>query len=98
MTALIRTWQSEITLSSQARFSAQARVGMHIAPAVGQEPGATTHALGGEAGLLGHPARRRVVYRVFEVEPVKPASNAQDAIALTARGATPLPRAAGTVQ
>ena len=38
-----------------------------VVSAVGQQPGAAAHALDGEAGLLSHPARRRVGDRVFEV-------------------------------
>ena len=67
--------------------------------AVGQQPGTTSHALDGEACLLGHPARRRIGHAMLEIEPVKAGHlEAQDAIASTARGQTPLPRAAGTVQ
>lgn len=72
---------------------------VHVVPAVGQEPGTAAHALHGEAGLRGHAARCRIARGMLEVEPVELATpKAQDAIASTARGHTPFPRAAGTVQ
>src|ERR1700722_16340122 len=50
---------------------AQARVGVNVAGAVGRGPGRAAPALRGEAGLVCHATRRRVAYRVFEVEPVE---------------------------
>lgn len=49
----------------------QARVCVHIVPAVSQEPRTTAHPLHGEASLLGHAARRHIAHGVLEVEPVK---------------------------
>jgi hypothetical protein len=72
---------------------------MHVVPTVEMQPRATLDAFEIEAGFDGDPARRQIVHRVCQFQPLEPDVIERPRVrASTARDATSSRRRAGIVQ